>query len=58
MATLKQILFRKYADKGLDVIVEEMKKNTTKKKADDLTMTISPMRSVAAVWLMRTCSLR
>ena len=49
MATLKQILFRKYTDKGLDNIVEEMKKNMTKKKADDLTMTISPMKSVAAV---------
>ena len=58
MATLKQILFRKYTDKGLDVIVEEMKKKYDKKKADDLTMTISPTRSVAAVWLMRTCSLR
>jgi len=32
MATLKQILFRKYADKGLDVIVEEMKKKYEKKK--------------------------
>ena len=49
MATLKQILFRKYADKGLDIVVEEMKKKYDKKKADDLTMTISPMRSVAAV---------
>ena len=32
MATLKQILFRKYTDKGLDVIVEEMKKKYDKKK--------------------------
>ena len=49
MASLKQILFRKYADKGLDVIVEEMKKKYDQKKAAGLTMTISPMRSVAAV---------
>ena len=32
MATLKQILFRKYTDKGLDVIVEEMKKKYDQKK--------------------------
>ena len=32
MATLKQILFRKYADKGLYSIVEEMKKKYDKKK--------------------------
>ena len=58
MATLKQILFRKYTDQGLDIVIEEMKEKYDKKKADDLTMTISPTRSVAAVWLMRTCSLR
>ena len=32
MASLKQILFRKYADKGLNVLVEEMKKKYEQKK--------------------------
>jgi hypothetical protein len=46
MATLKQILFRKYADKGLDVIVEEMKKKYDKKKGrrfnyDNITYEVS-----------------
>jgi len=46
MATLKQILFCKYADKGLDVIVEEMKKKYDKKKGrrfnyDNITYEVS-----------------
>ena len=46
MATLKQILFRKYADKGLDVIVEEMKKKYDQKKGrrfnyDNITYEVS-----------------
>ena len=46
MATLKQILFRKYTDKGLDVIVEEMKKKYDQKKGrrfnyDNITYEIS-----------------
>ena len=46
MATLKQILFRKYADKGLNVIVEEMKKKYDQKKGrrfnyDNITYEIS-----------------
>ena len=46
MASLKQILFRKYADKGLDVIVEEMKKKYDKKKGrrfhfDNITYEVS-----------------
>ena len=46
MATLKQILFRKYADKGLDIIVEEMKKKYDKKKGrrfnyDNITYEVS-----------------
>jgi len=32
MATLKQILFRKYAEKGLNIVVEEMKKKYDEKK--------------------------
>ena len=46
MATLKQILFREYADKGLSVIVEEMKKKYDQKKGrrfnyDNITYEIS-----------------
>ena len=46
MATLKQILFRKYADKGLNVIVEEMKKKYDQKKGrrfnyDNITYEVS-----------------
>ena len=46
MATLKQILFRKYADKGLDVIIEEMKKKYDQKKGrrfnyDNITYEVS-----------------
>ena len=46
MATLKQILFSKYADKGLNIIVEEMKKKYDKKKGrrfnyDNITYEIS-----------------
>ncbi|MCL0045256.1 hypothetical protein M1N16_03390 [Nitrospinaceae bacterium] len=46
MATLKQILFRKYADKGLDIVVEEMKKKYDKKKGrrfnyDNITYEVS-----------------
>jgi len=46
MASLKQILFRKYADKGLDVIVEEMKKKYDQKKGrrfnyDNITYEVS-----------------
>ena len=46
MATLKQILFRKYTDKGLDVIVEEMKKKYDQKKGrrfnyDNITYEVS-----------------
>ena len=46
MATLKQILFREYADKGLNVIVEEMKKKYDQKKGrrfnyDNITYEIS-----------------
>ena len=46
MATLKQILFCKYADKGLDLIVEEMKKKYDKKKGrrfnyDNITYEVS-----------------
>jgi len=46
MATLKQILFRKYADKGLNTVVEEMKKKYDKKKGrrfnyDNITYEVS-----------------
>ena len=46
MATLKQILFRKYTDKGLDVIIEEMKKKYDQKKGrrfnyDNITYEVS-----------------
>ena len=46
MATLKQILFRKYADKGLDVVVEEMKEKYEQKKGrrfnyDNITYEVS-----------------
>ena len=46
MATLKQILFSKYADKGLGVIVEEMKKKYEQKKGrrfnyDNITYEVS-----------------
>ena len=46
MATLKQILFRKYTDKGLDAIVEEMKKKYDQKKGrrfnyDNITYEVS-----------------
>ena len=46
MATLKQILFRKYADKGLDTIVGEMKKKYDQKKGrrfnyDNITYEVS-----------------
>jgi uncharacterized membrane-anchored protein YjiN (DUF445 family) len=46
MATLKQILFREYADKGLNVIVEEMKKKYDQKKGrrfnyDNITYEVS-----------------
>ena len=46
MATLKQILFRKYTDKGLDIIVEEMKKKYDQKKGrrfnyDNITYEVS-----------------
>ena len=46
MATLKQILFREYADKGLNAIVEEMKKKYDQKKGrrfnyDNITYEIS-----------------
>jgi hypothetical protein len=46
MASLKQILFRKYADKGLDIIVEEMKKKYDQKKGrrfnfDNITYEVS-----------------
>ena len=46
MATLKQILFSKYADKGLSVIVEEMKKKYDQKKGrrfnyDNITYEVS-----------------
>ena len=46
MASLKQILFRKYADKGLDIVVQEMKKKYDQKKGrrfnyDNITYEIS-----------------
>ena len=46
MATLKQILFREYSDKGLNVIVEEIKKKYDQKKGrrfnyDNITYEIS-----------------
>jgi len=46
MATLKQILFRKYADKGLDILVGEMKKKYDQKKGrrfnyDNITYEVS-----------------
>ena len=46
MATLKQILFRKYAGKGLDDILEEMKKKYDQKKGrrfnyDNITYEVS-----------------
>ena len=46
MATLKEILFRKYADKGLNAIVEEMKKKYDQKKGrrfnyDNITYEVS-----------------
>jgi len=46
MATLKQILFSKHADKGLNLLVEEMKKKYGKKKGrrfnyDNITYEIS-----------------
>ena len=46
MATLKQILFSKYADKGLDIVVEEMIKKYDKKKGrrfnyDNITYEVS-----------------
>ena len=46
MATLKQILFRKYTDKGLDGIIEEMKKKYDQKKGrrfnyDNITYEVS-----------------
>jgi hypothetical protein len=46
MATLKQILFEKYADQGLEVMIEEMKKKYEKKKGrrfnyDNITYEVS-----------------
>ena len=46
MATLKQILFRKYTDQGLDIVIEEMKEKYDKKKGrrfnyDNITYEVS-----------------
>ena len=46
MATLKQILFRKYTDQGLDIVIEEMKEKYEKKKGrrfnyDNITYEVS-----------------
>ena len=46
MATLKQILFRKYTDQGLDTVIEEMKEKYDKKKGrrfnyDNITYEVS-----------------
>ena len=46
MATLKQILFKKYTDQGLDIVIEEMKEKYEKKKGrrfnyDNITYEVS-----------------
>ena len=46
MATLKKILFRKYTDQGLDIVIEEMKEKYDKKKGrrfnyDNITYEVS-----------------
>ena len=46
MATLKQILFRKHTDQGLDIVIEEMKEKYEKKKGrrfnyDNITYEVS-----------------
>ena len=46
MATLKQILFRKHTDQGLDIVIEEMKEKYDKKKGrrfnyDNITYEVS-----------------
>ena len=46
MATLKQILFKKYTDQGLDIVIEEMKEKYDKKKGrrfnyDNITYEVS-----------------